>query len=375
MIFYLTYNDAPSGIFSSQVIDVVKFLRSELNVKIKLISFISIRHFFENRKKIKSELDNAIVLPMFPGVARWKWNVFQLLILSFIFRPKKIIGRSTLATHLAIKIKSFQLTEKVIYDGRGAIEAEWKEYKVIAIPKMLAEIFELEKQVVLNSDYRIAVSNQLVKHWQETFNYTSHDHVVIPCTINKVFEDVMINEETVSRSRERLKLSKEDVVFMYSGSVAGWQSFDLLYQFLNPVLSANKKNKMLFLSGADKNIEKLKQEFPSQILCTKVKPNEVPDYLLAGDYGLLIREKSVTNKVASPVKFAEYLACGLNVIVSENLGDYSEFVLQHNCGGLFQINQISPLKMEKTKQEKRKLALAYFRKGVFVKQYQTVCKI
>jgi hypothetical protein len=41
VIFYLTYNEAPSGIFSSQVIDVVKFIEANCNTKIKLVAFIS----------------------------------------------------------------------------------------------------------------------------------------------------------------------------------------------------------------------------------------------------------------------------------------------------------------------------------------------
>jgi hypothetical protein len=35
-----------------------------------------------------------------------------------------------------------------------------------------------------------------------------------------------------------------------------------------------------------------------------------------------------TNKIASPVKFAEYLTCGLNIIISNNLGVYTDFTLK-----------------------------------------------
>ncbi len=50
------------------------------------------------------------------------------------------------------------------------------------------------------------------------------------------------------------------------------------------------------------------------------------------DYGLLLREKSITNKVASPVKFAEYLYAGLRVLISPEIGDYSEMVSYYNLG-------------------------------------------
>ena len=88
----------------------------------------------------------------------------------------------------------------------------------------------------------------------------------------------------------------------------------------------------MFLSDEDENILKLQHQFPHQIICKKLKVNDVPKYLLTADYGLLLREETITNQVASPVKFAEYIACGLKVIISDHLGDYSKFVETFDYG-------------------------------------------
>src|SRR5690606_35527533 len=128
MIFYLTYNDALSGIFRSQVIDVVDFLNKEFKASVRLVVFASIRNFRSEKSKIKSFLPNAIIIPMFPKVKNWKWNIFTLKILCFLYRPEKIIGRSVLATMMALDVKKVNKKLKVVYDGRGAIAAEWKEY-------------------------------------------------------------------------------------------------------------------------------------------------------------------------------------------------------------------------------------------------------
>lgn len=311
---------------------MVKFFNSELNTKTKLVSFISIRGYFNNRRKIKNELSTAIVLPMFPGVHRWRKNFIILYIIALIYKPSIVIGRSVLATQLALRLKKKKMVSKVVYDGRGAIAAEWKEYSVITNPNMLNEIHELENEVVNLSDFRIAVSEQLIKLWQKEYDYKSNNHTVIPCTLNNVFEKVLISDETIQTSRNLLGFKKEDIVFVYSGSVAGWQSFDLLNNFLQGVLKLSTNHKVLFLSDADKKIIDLKTQFPDQVYNIKVSQNKVPIYLIAGDFGVLIREQSVTNKVASPVKFAEYLACGLGVIISDNLGDYSSFVVDNKCG-------------------------------------------
>ena len=368
MIFYLTYNDAPSGIFSSQVIDVVKYLNKELKADIKLVSFVSIRDFFKNKKKIQAELPEAIVLPMFPGVHRWKLNVFILFLLALIYKPTVIMGRSVLATQLALRIKKKSTVKQVVYDGRGAISAEWKEYGVITHPKMLQEIDELESQVVNESDFRIAVSEQLVSYWQTQYNYKLSKHVIIPCTLNPIFENVDVSENSIKKSRDLLGFKADEIIFVYSGSIAGWQSFELLNDFLNKNLASSSKHKVLFLSEMDKHISELQKKFPLQVLNKKVHQTEVPNYLLAGDYGILIREQSITNKVASPVKFAEYLCCGLGIIISENLGDYSSFVSNEQCGLL--VDQFAFSNYNKA--ILNKIALSSFTKKSHIHSYQTL---
>ena len=43
-------------------------------------------------------------------------------------------------------------------------------------------------------------------------------------------------------------------------------------------------------------------------------------------------KNSVTNRVASPVKCVEYLPAGLVLILSNELGDYSNYVLTNKAG-------------------------------------------
>lgn len=370
MIFFLTFNDQPSGIFSGQVIDVVKFLRDKLKCDIKLVSFVSIRNFSNTKKTIKNQLPDAIVLPMVPKLKNWKLNLTTLKLIANKHKPNLIIGRSVLASELALLLKSKKKDLKVIYDGRGAIAAEWKEYNVVGDSELINSIYALEKKSVLNSDFRIAVSEQLHQFWKSEFHYKESNHVIIPCTLTEAFEKVTLTEEAILESRKSLNIDQETVLFVYSGSIAGWQSFDLLYSFLKSILTSHSRSKILFLSDKDKNIEKLETEFPGKILCKKVSVNEVPDYLLAADYGLLIREESVTNKVASPVKFAEYLACGLKVIISDNLGDYTEFTKHNNCGFNYRDFNSVTIPLLQEKQRINKLALDTFTKTNFISHYK-----
>lgn len=368
MIWYLTYNDLPSGIYSSQVIDVVKFISREFDRDIRLIAFISLRGFTRNRRKLKQECPDAIVMPMVPGLKRWKWNAILLKILFWKCRPSLVIGRSVLATLLAQMVSSGNF----IYDGRGAIAAEWSEYDVVQDPYLLANIGYWERKVIHEASYRIAVSERLVQHWQHRYAYSGNAHVIIPCTLNEAFTRLDFSEKLIHTTRREMGFQEKDIVYVYSGSVAGWQSFNLLQEFMLPVLQSGKHCKLLFLGAKASQLQSIADQFPEQVFFRHARPNEVPYLLIGADYGLLIREQSVTNEVASPVKFAEYLSCGLEVLLSDKLGDYSEFVRNNMCGyiipGAYPV--VAP-DFDK-KQSARQLALRHFTKESQRLNYQAI---
>ena len=342
-MIYLTYADQPSGVYSSQVVDVCNFLNESHNAQIRLVSFISLHNFSHNRQKIKREMPSAIVLPMLPRMTSFGFNTLMLFFVLLFLNQRSVIARNVLAARIALRLKSI-LKLKVCFDGRGAIAAEWNEYQVVPLQEWKNSIHTWEKLVVLNVDFRIAVSEELVKYWNERYGYSENKHVVIPCTLNTSFRPEILKQEEIENARKKMKFDADDIVLVYSGSTAGWQSFDLLQGFLQKIINNNKNIKVLFLSEKDKNVDQLKAEFPDKIFQTFVKHSEVSGILKSCDIGILIREKSVTNQVASPTKFAEYLSAGLPVIISEGIGDYTSFVKQNDCGWVL---DESPLQMNR----------------------------
>lgn len=331
-MIYLTYGEPPSGVYSGQVCDVVNHLKKELQVPIKLVAFISMQQFSDNKKKIIKECPDAFVFPMLPKMLYWRLNILWLWMICILLQPKAIIARNVIATNMALRVKPFSSVKKICFDGRGAIAAEWSEYEVTVAPQWKAEINTLEKDAVLKSDCRIAVSEHLVKYWRTNYNYTGNEHAVIPCTISGSFISMLPEDDFIAAKRKSLGYEVDDILFAYSGSTAGWQSFNLLKEFLDPLLGSSEKNKVLFLAKSETNIDALKASYPKQVTQQWLNHNEVKEVLNSCDYGVLIRENTVTNQVASPTKFAEYLACGLPVIISDNLGDYSSFVVNNTCG-------------------------------------------
>ncbi len=60
----------------------------------------------------------------------------------------------------------------------------------------------------------------------------------------------------------------------------------------------------------------------------------MPVYLNASDIGIIWRDKSVVNEVASPIKFSEYVCCGLPVIANKTVDSIKEYISRFASGKL-----------------------------------------
>lgn len=335
-MIFLTYNDSYNGIYKSQVIDVCSFLQNEFKVPVKLVAFVSIRNYSVQKKNIKSNYTNSIVLPMFPKVRFWKLNTFFLFFICLFTSGRSVWARGALACNMAVYLKKIHLVKKVLFDARGAYRAEFNEYSVVEDTSVKNTIHKIELNALTESDAQLAVSNKLVEWWNTEYTYKATNYAVIPCTVSNYFSMKIVSEAEWILNREKAGYAKDDILLVYSGSSAGWQSFKLVDDIIYTLLSNNKNIKLVFLSDKLPEDSKTFEKYPDRISRKWLKPEEVSNLLLIADYGLLIREKSVTNRVSSPVKFAEYLACGLQVIISEEIGDFSEFVKEHQCGMIYQ---------------------------------------
>jgi len=325
---YLLYGDHASGIINSQAVDVAKYLNSIPQVSCKLIAFLPYPFALKTHDALETFYGKS--LPKTRALPQRLWRLFlkwESLRLAWKVKQGKIetiICRGAFATFIAIETRDkFRKDLRVCYDGRGAMAAEHEEYGVY--PSYLVPFMEMcEKRSVLESDIRIAVTSELVGYWTTRYGYqTSNpkDVVVIPTTLaeNQIKHGVNL-EKCRREKRAVLEIETNEILLIYSGSTAGWQSLELLNKYLRHRLTENKLIKVLILAKSHKNFNELQLEFPNRVTRKFVAHAEVFHWLSAGDYGLLLRNKSVTNSCASPTKYAEYLLAGLRVISNIQTG-------------------------------------------------------
>lgn len=348
-MYYITIIDPPGGVYQSQVIDVVKKLNTLSDTNVRLVAFLPIQKFKINKSKIRNLDSEALIIPMIFGASRWKWlKIFYYLFLS---KKRTAIGRGPLPSYL-----NLGYFKKTIYDGRAAVKAETEEYDIAQNKALNLQFIEAEKQSVLHSDFRIAVSNQLVKYWGKIYGYSADQHVVIPCTLSSKTDNPTFTQDS------------EDVIkIVYSGGIGGWQSFDLVVKVLEEALNNQANIEVLFLTQETEEVNSLIKKFPNRCERKWLKHEEVYNVLKSCDYGILIRDDKWTNRVASPVKFAEYLNAGLKVLISEHIGDFSEFAQTNNAGVIIkdEIPQLESIS-SKEKQRLNKLCAENFLKSTQV---------
>jgi len=377
MVVYLTYNDQPSGVYGSQVCDVVEYLSAHGSEKVQLVAFVSLRGFGASRRKIKALSPSACVVPMFPRMKNWRVNTISLWFILLWMRPRVVMARGVFATKLALRARKMLKKFKLVFDARGAYYAEFSEYQLSDSIEMIETVKRLEDEVLRQSDAQLAVSNALVNYWKTQYNLDlSATAEIIPCTLSHAAQHALQPASSRQESRRALNVTDDEVLLVYSGSAAGWQSFTGLFDWLLQLMRAKPRVKLLLMTPVDTLANTPLAEMAERVILRWVSPQEVSQYLNMGDYGLLLREDSVTNQVASPTKFAEYLAAGLHVLISPDLGDFPGFVEKHQCGMVIQPGSFPEFNVATPEEMARMntLALAHFSKSGYLQAYARLLK-
>jgi len=273
----------------------------------------------------------------------------------------------------AILCKSLikKLNLKLIWDCRGDSSAEVDYEKIFLFKKL--------KKLYLDYRFKIAgkiskkiifVSNYLKqKHLNFHKNVNNRDTFIIPSTASK--NHFFFSENLRKEYRTKLKIKKDTVVFIYSGSIKLYQNFSKTVNFFFEQYYL-KKN--IYLIVLTQNIKEAKDIIGNHknIIVKSVLYEEVNNYLNAADFGILIRNNDSTNFAASPTKFAEYCMSGLTVITTSGVKDYFKYS-RHKIKNVIDANMFNILS---TPNLNRKKISTFYMKEIsresYLKQYKKI---
>jgi glycosyltransferase involved in cell wall biosynthesis len=220
---------------------------------------------------------------------------------------------------------------RVVLDYHGRIPEEYV-YLGKGGERSRSTLERLERWAVQRCDHVLAVSDHLSEYLQEAHSIRPSKVTVIPCCTDSAL--FRLDASLRDRTRQQLGMA-EKLVCTHLGSFFEWYDPELLVVLFRQLVHQvpGRAHLLVITPEAGKAQEFLAGKLPSDTFTVRTaNHSEVPALLNASDIGFLLLRASPNIRTSSPVKFAEYLNCGLPVVITPEVGDYSEFVRQNGVG-------------------------------------------
>lgn len=186
-----------------------------------------------------------------------------------------------------------------------------------------------EKKFLQYFDHVMSVSNGLKKYLINEYAIEATKIHVIPCAISRKKYTQIKHMQFRMLTRAKYGIKESDILFIYSGGVSKWQCIDETVDVFFKIREIISGAKLLLLSGNKKYISKF---LGNGILIDSLKADEVEQALPASDFAFLLREDYVTNRVAFPNKFLEYVYSGAKIITTPFVEDIAENIQKYELG-------------------------------------------
>ncbi len=274
-------------------------------------------------------LDNSALLS--PVLKYFVGGLIISLYIIFRHKVKIVHCRSLYPSIIGLVAKKLLGKIYLLYDNRGVFIDE-EIAKMSVAPSSIKEKFLriAEKQILLRFDKIVVVSIAF-----KEYLVTKNDKIA--CKIVVIYNNTNIIRHDVKTLRE---LKGNLIVGVYSGSAALWQNIKNISDFIDCAKKTFDNFKLKIITYEPAKFEfllsgRLKD---SIIEIKQVLPSEINMELITANFGILLREKNLINKVSFPLKFSEYLAAGLPVLLTEGIGDTAEIVNKFKIGSVLTEN-------------------------------------
>jgi glycosyltransferase involved in cell wall biosynthesis len=254
---------------------------------------------------------------------------------------------ATLATIAAVGVRRWKI--RIVHEVHGALAFETRmRHRGAGGIARFAVLYILESLALLLAHRSLLVSEAIVKYYPVA---RLRDRVAIPRvtpapgrhTSNmrdplevEVLKNIRTFVEANRRSNRKL--------LVYSGGLAPWQLFPAVAEFMADCV-ADGSCAAVVLTPDQTEAQQIMFSrvglHPSAVWFGHLSASAVGVALRHCDVGILFREDNVVNAVSSPTKFFEYIAAGLNVLVTRGTPTIADVVDEHGIGFVCQLDRLS----------------------------------
>jgi glycosyltransferase involved in cell wall biosynthesis len=239
-------------------------------------------------------------------------------------RIKLVHARAHIPATIALALKR-KFGIKMIFDVRGLMAEEYVDAGHWSKGGLRYRVTKTaERRIFAGADGVVTLTERIwpiISDWEGLQN-RDVPHAVIPCCVNLSLFSFSEQE----RAKRRAELGLGDrFTLVCSGSLDGWYLTEEVADFFASVLRRRKDAHLLWLTmGSRERVRQLmsKRGISEEHYCVRaVAPGEMPAFLSAADVGLSFIKRCFSKLASSPTKNAEYLACGLPIVINAGIGD------------------------------------------------------
>ena len=348
-VLYISYNGMLDPLGQSQVIPYLKQL-NQRGVEFILLSFERPVALAEHDREIEPMRSDLAV----SGID-WHWLRYHktpsLPATSYdvlagirygrrLLREKKIDlihARSHIPAAIALRLKR-RAGVKFIFDVRGLMADEYVDaghWKKDSLPYCITK--SAERRALRAADGMVTLTERIwpiMKGWPVLQN-REVIHEVIPCCAD--LDLFRFNEDDRRRRRAELGFGNRFVI-VYSGSIDGWYLTEKMADFFVAVQKQKPDAHFLWLTPAKhdriRELMRARGCGDDQYTIVAANPRDVASYLSAADAGLAFIKPCFSKLASSPTKHAEYLGCGLPLLINAGVGDSDALITDEEVGAL-----------------------------------------
>ena len=252
---------------------------------------------------------------------------------------------NTLPIGIIIK-KFYNKDTKIVYDAH---EYETEMNGLQGMQKKIVKI--LEKNFIKYVDKTITVSDAIANEYVKLYDIEKPS-LVLNTPMYKELEKKNI-------FREIFKISQEQVIFLYQGSLNKGRGIEILVD----VFRESDINNIIVFMGygpLEKILQEQAEKYQNIYFHEAVSPDILLDYTSSTDFGIsTIEDTCLSYHYCLPNKMFEYIMAEVPVIVS-NLPEMKKIVIDNNVGVFAKTNTVEGLKeaiVEATKLDKDEMKI------------------
>jgi glycosyltransferase involved in cell wall biosynthesis len=355
-VLYLTYDGLTDGLGRSQVLPYI-FGLCQKRHRFTIVSFEKAERFSKEKLAIeKLCIDNGVVwIPLTytasPPVLSTVYDILRLRETVRNLHQERhfdiIHCRSYITSLIGLHMKR-KFGIKFIFDMRAFYADEridgglWNLGNPIF--KSVYDFFKRkEVEFLSEADHSISLTSKgkdIIHSWKNVKHQPVPVQVIPCCADLEHFHPSQVDFQLQSELRSRLKLTSNDFIITYLGSIGTWYMLNEMLDFFKVLVEKQPNAKFLFITPDEpKSILDAaeKRGIPAdRFAIDRAKREEVPTFLSLANAAIFFIKPVFSKSGSSPTKHGEMLGMGLPVIANSGVGDVDSIIEDTKSGILVQ---------------------------------------